>query len=369
MLIDRQTNWSSIAKNMKILTRHIGTTIILAIMMVLLALIGLQIFISFINEMGDIGTGHYGLWQAIQITILSLPHNIYGFFPMAGLLGSLMGLGYLASNRELIVMRAAGMSLLQIIGAVLCAAIFLLIFATFIGEVIGPQAENIAKVKKEFATTGVQTSATIHGLWLRKHRDFIYIRDILPDRNLRGIYRYHFADDNQLLSIGYAESGVYKSREWLLQNFNVTELHKNSVTMQKIPNKTWHLKIDLKLLSTSRIDPTAISLLKLYKLIRFRHANGLSVQQYAFTFWQRIIQPLATLIMIFLAIPFIFGPLRTVAMGLRILTGVIVGFAFYLLNQFVGPFSLVYQIPPFICAVFPSVMFLGIGCFLMCKLR
>ena len=110
---------------MKILKRHIGLTIIMATALVLLGLIGLQIFVSFINELNEIGSGHYGLWQTLQYVILTLPSNIYSFFPMAGLLGSLIGLGYLASNRELIVMRASGVSLMQIVWAVLRAAILL----------------------------------------------------------------------------------------------------------------------------------------------------------------------------------------------------------------------------------------------------
>jgi len=82
-----------------------------------------------------------------------------------------------------------------------------------------------------------------------------------------------------------------------------------------------------------------------------------------FDFWQRLFQPLATLVMICLAVPFIFGPLRTGTMGLRILSGVIVGFGFYILNQFFGPFSMVYQFPPLLAAGLPTLLFatLGVG--------
>ena len=92
---------------MKILQRHIGLTIIMATLLVLMVLIGLQIFISFISELHDIGTGSYNLWQVFQYVILTMPNYLYSFFPMASLLGCLTGLGYLASNSELIVMRAA----------------------------------------------------------------------------------------------------------------------------------------------------------------------------------------------------------------------------------------------------------------------
>jgi lipopolysaccharide export system permease protein len=303
---------------MKILQRHIGVTIIMTTLFVLLVLIGLQIFIAFINELGDIGVGNYGLWQALQYIILTLPNNIYSFFPMAGLLGSLIGLGYLASNRELVVMRTSGFSILQIIYAILGAAIILLIIATFIGEVLGPQANKLAELKKEYAKTNVQVSTTMHGLWIKKNNDFIYIQDILSN---------------------------------------------------KLDQQTWNINANLNLLSSSYIDPATISIAKLDKIIHFRKSNGLTIQQYSFVFWQRVLQPFATLVMIFLAIPFIFGPLRSVTMGLRILTGISVGFSFYLLNQIIGSISLVYQIPPFLSAICPSIFFLGIGSLLMHRLK
>ena len=99
------------------------------------------------------------------------------------------------------------------------------------------------------------------------------------------------------------------------------------------------------------------SVIRLYHTIHYRYESGLQTGQYVFAFWQRVIQPLTTDIMICLGVPFIFGLLRQANMGLRILTGVIIGFAFYMLNQFFGPFAMVYQIPPVIAALMPTVLF------------
>jgi lipopolysaccharide export system permease protein len=354
---------------MKILNRHIGATIIVATLLVLLVLVGLQIFVSFINEVREVGAGHYGLWQVVQYTLLTLPRNIYSFFPMAGLLGSLLGLGYLASNNELVVMRTSGMSMVQIVWAVMRAAILLLIFATLIGELLGPAAMHAAQVRKEYDKTGIQVSMTVHGLWMRKDSTFIYIQDVLPDGNLHGVYQYKFNDNHQLLTASYTKQGSYHGDKWVLNNIEETKFGNNTTTSQIIPQQIKPIKIDLMSLSYARVDPLEVSLTKLYQLIHYRRIGGLSTQQYKLAFWQRILQPLSTLVMIFLSIPFIFGPLRTVAMGVRIVSGVMVGFTFYLLNQFLGPFSLVYQIPPLICAIFPSLLFLMVGFFLMRRAR
>ena len=103
--------------------------------------------------------------------------------------------------------------------------------------------------------------------------------------------------------------------------------------------------------------------------MQYKKGNKLEYIDYALPFWQRMLQPLATCVMILLAIPFVFGPLRQVSMGLRMLAGLGVGFSFYLLNQFFVPFSTVFQVPPFLAAVLPTCLFFLLGLFLLRRVR
>ena len=77
-------------------------------------LAGLQIFILFVDQLDDLGKVDYGIVQAAFFVLLQMPYQVYLFFPMASLLGCLIGLGVMANHSELIVMRAAGMSIGQI---------------------------------------------------------------------------------------------------------------------------------------------------------------------------------------------------------------------------------------------------------------
>jgi lipopolysaccharide export system permease protein len=107
----------------------------------------------------------------------------------------------------------------------------------------------------------------------------------------------------------------------------------------------------------------------LYSYIKHRKQSGLNAVDCEFIFWQRLFCPLATLIMILLAIPFVFGPLRSVTMGLRMTVGVIVGFGFHILNQSVGSISAVYQLPAMLVAILPTMLFAIIGWVLLLKTR
>ena len=73
--------------------------------------------------------------------------------------------------------------------------------------------------------------------------------------------------------------------------------------------------------------------------------------------------------MIFLGIPFIFGPLRSVSMGLRMMTGIAAGFCFYFSNQLFGPFSIVYQLPAFLAAAIPLIIVACLSYYLIHRVR
>lgn len=342
---------------MTILDRYLARTVIESTLLALLVLIGMQCFITFVGELHDIGTKDYGVAQALIYVPLLLPSNLYQFFPMAGLLGCLLGLGRLASRSELIVMRAAGVSMSQIIFAVLKAAMVMLVVATLMGEWVGPHAENYAERFKAIAMSGGQTLNTRQGSWVRDGENFIHVDNVMAHgRVLLGITRYQF-DKHRLQVASFAQSGQFLHGRWTFNNIVQSTISDKQVTSAHFDSQVWNVSFNPRLLNMGATDPDQLTLPKLYGYIKYlKHTNQTS-DQAEFTFWQRIFQPLATLIMICLAVPFIFGPLRTVTMGLRILAGIIVGFGFYMLNQFFGPLSMVYQLPPLLAAAFPTLLF------------
>lgn len=99
---------------MNLLDRYIGMAIAGSTLIVLLALLALFSFGSFVAELDVVGKGDYTLVHAAQYVLLTLPRLAYQLFPVIALLGSVIGLGILASNNELVVMRAAGISVMRI---------------------------------------------------------------------------------------------------------------------------------------------------------------------------------------------------------------------------------------------------------------
>lgn len=354
---------------MRIITKYLGTTIITYILLVMLLLFGLLAFIEFMREFTYIGTGYYGLLHVLAYVSLMMPSGVYQFFPMAGLLGCVIALGLLASHSELIVMRAAGVSLVNITAAVAKAAVVLIIIMLAVGEVLAPIAQKIAVKQKDMAMSSGQVLLTRQGVWVRSGSNFLHIDLVSSDRELQGVTRYEFDANHKLKTASFAESGAYKDGRWMFKNVVQTTFADEKTVGATFPQQQWELTLDRRLIGMAHIDPDQKSLPQLYSYIKHRKQSGLNAEDYEFIFWQRVFEPLATLIMMLLAIPFVFGPLRSTTMGLRMLVGVIVGFGFYILNQFVGPMSAVYQIPPALAAILPSVMFAFVGGVLLLKAR
>ncbi|WP_146112750.1 LptF/LptG family permease, partial [Haemophilus influenzae] len=82
-----------------------------------------------------------------------------------------------------------------------------------------------------------------------------------------------------------------------------------------------------------------------------------------------IFQPVSVGVMMLLALSFIFGSLRSVTAGARIVTGICVGFLFYVVNEILGQTSVVYGIPAIFGALIPSLLFIVMIWWLLSRKR
>jgi lipopolysaccharide export system permease protein len=127
-----------------ILTQYLMRTILMTTALVLLVLLALAGLFEFIAELDDT-QGDYQTAQAVLFALLRLPQLAFEMLPIAALIGSLLGLGALASNSEIIVMRSAGLSVMRLASMVGIAGFAMLILTGLLGEFIGPPLDYFAR--------------------------------------------------------------------------------------------------------------------------------------------------------------------------------------------------------------------------------
>ena len=338
---------------MRILDNYIAKTIISGTLMVLLVLGALLAFVDFISELDDVGKGQYGMLEAASFVLLSLPKRLYELFPTAVLIGSLLSLGTLAGNSELTVMRAAGISIMRIVFSVLQAGFILLIFVAIIGEVVVPGSERQAQTLR---AQGLKQNIILGGgggFWARDDQSFFYISKVFPGLNLGKINIYEFTADNQLKSITHAQSAKYRDNEWELHRVKQTEFSNGQIKSYQTKLEMRQALLNPDLFDVVSVQPENMSAFDLYQYSNYLQENQLESSHYKLAFWIKIFTPLSTLVMLLIALPFVFGSQRTGGSGNRVLIGLLLGISFFLINRTMNHLGQVYHIYPFVSASAP----------------
>jgi lipopolysaccharide export system permease protein len=68
---------------------------------------------------------------------------------------------------------------------------------------------------------------------------------------------------------------------------------------------------------------------------------------------------------VLVGISFVFGPLRDSTMGLRVFVGVVLGISFKILQDMLGPISIVFGFPVFLAVLLPALLCAGVGLYLL----
>lgn len=352
---------------MRILDAYIGRVVASTTFITLAVFVSIGSIIKFVEQMRAVGRGNYDLAHAALYVLYALPRDIEIFFPMAALIGGLIGIGMLASNSELVVMQASGLSKLDIIKSVMKTALILIVISMSVGEWLAPKGEAAAREIRAQAISGGSLISSKHGVWAKDGDYFVHITEVEDRGTLKHIQIYRFDEALHLNSWLSAESAKYMIAEeaWLLKNVVDTTVTRERVMESKLPELAWKSSLTPDKLGVVTVKPESLSLRGLIDYLDYLEANQQDQSRYLLAFWRKIAQPITVAVMLLVALSFIFGPLRSVSMGARIMMGVLTGILFHISNKTLGSVALVYEFPPFIGATLPSFIFILIAFYLL----
>lgn len=184
---------------------------------------------------------------------------------------------------------------------------------------------------------------------------------------MKHVQIYRFNENLELASYTNAKSAVYVDQTWTLQAVENTKITAEKIEKNEQQTQTWPSTLTPDKLGVVTVKPESLSISGLVDYLDYLELNQQDQSRYLLAFWRKIMQPLTVAVMLLLALSFIFGPLRSMSMGARIMMGVVTGLGFHLLNQGLGSMALVYQIPPIVGAILPSLMVIGISVFFINK--
>jgi lipopolysaccharide export system permease protein len=348
---------------MRRINRYLGKTVLAAIFGALLVLVSLIVISELVAQMGDL-EGDYDFATALGYVALQVPEIMYEYLSYATFLGCVIGLGIHASANELVVLRAAGVSLVRIGWAVMRPVLLVIAVGFAWGEYVMPLTAELAENTRAAALADEEDAPT-NGVWHRDGNEFAYFESVQSNGRLFGITRYRFDDGGRLLSSLYAQEGIYQNGYWQLENGAESVFLGSRVEQREFVQRSWRTDLSPEQLKLLVLDPESLSVQNLYRYAQSRDKQGLDSRRYWLSFWQKVLQPVTILGLVLVGISFIFGSLRESTMGFRLTLAVIVGIVFEMSQNLLGSSSLALGFPPALAVLFPALASVAFGAWLL----
>jgi lipopolysaccharide export system permease protein len=352
--------------NIATIERYLARQIYGAVGFVLAGFLALFAFFDLIGELKDLGNGAYHLQQIFTVVALWVPSHAYELFPVAVLIGTLYVLAHLSSNSEFTVMRAAGLSPGRA-GFALGKIGLAFVVGTFaIGEWIVPYTEELAQQTRMRAMSSLIGQDLRSGLWFKDERTFINVTQAREAYSLQGVRIYEFDSAYRLRIVSEAKRAEYAGAgRWRLVDVAQTRFEAGGPVTARYDEADWRSAVNPDLLSVLIVVPERMSAWKLYRYTQHLAGNRQKTERYEIALWKKLFYPLATLVMMALALPFAYLQSRAGMVGVKVFFGIMLGIVFHMLNSLFSHIGLLQQWPPVAAAAVPSVLFFATALLMM----
>lgn len=347
---------------MSIFDRYVGGIILRSVATVLFVVLALDTMNELLGQMSRI-EGNYTFGAALSYVVLQIPGSAVGYLGFAALIGCLIGVGGLSNSSELTVIRAAGVSTLQIVGMVLKPTLVIIVLGMLVSEFIAPNLEQVAQSRRDFLR-GNSALQQEHGTWLRDGSDYLHVNAVYPGGELFGVSRFQFVD-RKLTSLSFAESVQFQNGVWNEWVVTETRFLPTTTETQSLSNRVWDTELTPDILDMASLSPEHLSLRGLYSYSRYLGLETRFASNYRLAFWTKIFNPLAIAALVLVGLSFVYGASRSVSIGQRIFVGIMVAVVFQQVQDILGPASIIWGFSPIIAVLTPIVITLAIGTFLL----
>jgi lipopolysaccharide export system permease protein len=352
------------------LDRYLIRAVLGGVMVVLAVLLALGALFTFAGQQDDIGEGSYTALDALWFVLLNIPQQLYETMPIAVMIGALLGLGSLARGSELTVMRAAGISVWRIAGSVTMAGVLLVILSVLCGEFLAPPLQAMAKQQKLLAKFSTITFAGRAGPWVRDGNLLINVAQQSGRGEFGGMRIFELTEEHGLKSVATATTAnVQADGSWKLSHYASTKFGGELIESEHEESRDFASTVGGDFLALTVSSPRQLETRVLWNLISHLKQNDLDSAEQEFALWSRIARTVAILFAALIAVPFVFGSLRSAGSGTRTLFGVLIGVTFFLIQRMLESGALVFDASPLVLAWFPTALLGGVAFVLIARTR
>lgn len=339
---------------MTILTRYIAATYLRIFGLCLASFIAIYLVIDFLEKIGRFLRYQPNWVDIIQFFLFKIPEIITQVIPLAVLMATLLTLGMLSRNSEIIAMRSCGVSLGKISAPILAIACTASFFVIVTNELVLPetysQMRHIEQVliRKKSSNTFFRQN----NIWHKDNNAILMARVFDPaHQTLKGITLWNFSKGMTPVRRIDAEQGSWDGRQWTLWKVVVRDIQREGVaTTSQADSMPVNLNLQVEDLKVVDKYADNMGFLKLREYIRKLEKGGYETTRYEAQMHAKISLPFASLIMAFLGIPFALRSGRSSGIALGIAVSIGIGFAYFIINAILISFGQTGVLPPVVSA-------------------
>ena len=330
-----------------------------------LSLCGITLIVSLVDLLDRVASKEAGLALVLQMALLKLPYLGQELMPFAVLFAAMGTFWRLNRTHELVITRAAGISVWQFLLPILSVGVVIGVLTISVVNPLGSfllgRFEQLEAKYIDQSTSSLVVSQS--GLWLRQAdevgQSVIHARRV-SDESLRmhDVIVFRFADDDRFVERLDARQAQLTSGNWLLTDAWVSRPGEQSRFEQETLLAT---ALTQEKILESFAAPESVSFWHLPTFIALLEDAGFSALQHTLQLHRLLAIPMLYAAMILLAASFSLRPQRRGRVGLLVLGGVITGFLLYFVSNFVFALGLSATIPVVLAAWTPAIVSLMIG--------
>ncbi len=332
---------------MTLLDRYIARELATAFFFVMLALVPLFSFLDLIQQLDDVGSGNYGLLDAVLFELRMLAPRAIDLLPFGALMGSTIALVLLAQHGEVIAAQAAGIRVSRIVWAVMKSGILLMIATALLDELVMSPLHQEAVRQRSLQLSGTEVLQSDKGFWIHRDNTFLHIHSILHGRIPVDIDILELDTNRQVTTFIHAwQADISDPGNWLLKDLVLKKLSGETIISEHHPSMYWEPYLTSEQIGLLELPPLTMSPSQLYAYVQYIENSGQQTDRYKLAFWQKLVLPLQTGVMVLLAVPFAFGSPRSTSVGKRVMLALGGGILFQIITQVVANTGLILGFHP-----------------------
>ena len=340
---------------------YLGRTFLTRFLVLFAGISAIVLLITTVDQLDQLASAEgASVLTAFQMALLKLPQLAQEVMAFAVLFAGMATFWRLTRTNELVVVRAAGVSVWQMIAPAVVIAILIGVATT---TVLNPLSSVMLKRFEQMEaryTGGTDSTLSVSetGLWLRQAnasgRAVIHAQSVRQaDMTLFDVVVFRFDDADAFASRIDAERAQLGDGRWILRDALLTEPGGDGERRQRVAVPT---ELTADKIYQSFAPPETISFWRLPEFIRLLENAGFAAEPHRLQLHRLLAKPLLFAGMVMLAAIFSLRQHRRGGVAVTIFAGVLTGFGVFVLSNLVFAFGLSATLPVVVAAWTPALI-------------